>query len=202
MVGHCQGVKPTPEWVSDTEGPLLHDAVHLFDIMRFFAGEVESVIATVRSPTGRFRVEDTSHSILQFSGGVEGIAVVDEMAEYSDFSVELNFTRGRIRLGRFAQGMWASIPNDAGDPAGWQHLEERPLPDPAWGGTNVLGTARNLVGALKSDEALRCDAYDGRAAVEIIMAIYQSQLADGGRVGLPVEAGAAPLDELRKSGVL
>ena len=202
IVGHSQGVKPTPEWVADTEGPLLHDAVHLFDIMRFFAGDAESVIATAHNPTKRFRVEDTSQSILQFAGGVEGIAVVDEMAEYSDFSVELNFTGGRVRLGSFCQGLWESTPNPGGEDFSWQHLEPRPLPEPAWPGTPVLGTAGNLVGAVLRDEPIRCDARDGRAAVEIIMAIYQSQLAEGSRVALPVAAGPSPLEALREAGML
>ena len=42
VIGHCQGCKPSPEWVADTEGPLLHDSVHTFDILRFFVGDVFS----------------------------------------------------------------------------------------------------------------------------------------------------------------
>ncbi|MBR0404219.1 MAG: hypothetical protein IJI68_03305, partial [Eggerthellaceae bacterium] len=35
MIGNCQGCKPSKDWQSQYEGPLLHDATHLFDIMRY-----------------------------------------------------------------------------------------------------------------------------------------------------------------------
>ena len=202
MVGHCQGVKPFPEWVADTEGPLLHDAVHLFDIMRFFAGDAESLIGTARNPTKRFRFEDTSHAVIQFAHDVEGIAVVDEMAEYCEFALELNFTRGRIRLGSFAEGMWVSIPDENSERDWWQHLEPRPLPDPAWPGTGMLRAAGNLVQAVQDGAAIRCDVHDGRASVEIITAIYASQLQDGARIRLPLPDGPSPLEELQSGQLL
>ena len=208
MVGHCQGAKPSPEWQAEAEGPLLHDAVHLFDIMRFFAGDALSLVGTAANPTRRYRVEDTSHSIIEFAGGVEGVAVVDEMAEFSDFSLELNYTRGRIRLsGKFNQGFWLSVPNATRkslrrEDTHWHHLEERPLPKPAWEGTNMLHAVTNLVRAVQKDEPIRCDVYDGRASIEMIMAIYESQVREGARVRLPLESGHSPLQILRERGIL
>ncbi|MFH1006933.1 MAG: Gfo/Idh/MocA family oxidoreductase [Candidatus Latescibacterota bacterium] len=202
MVGRCQGVKPIPEWESETEGPLLHDAVHLLDIMRFFGGDVASLIGIAKNRTRRFRVEDTSHAILEFENGVEGITIVDEMSEYSEFSVELNFTRGRIRLESDAPGMWRSTPNIENEHDWWQHLEACPLPEPAWEGTNILGAARNLVESIQKGSAIRCDARDGRASVELIMAIYQSQRRDGGRIRLPLQTGPSSLHALREEGLL
>ena len=207
MVGHCQGVKPYPEWVADTEGPLLHDAVHLLDLMRFYAGDVESLIGVAKNRTRRFRVEDTSHAILEFKNGVEGIVVSDEMAEYSDFSLELNYTNGRICLSNgYATGMWTTVPNPANTKSGvdskWRQLSEHPLPEPAWKGTNMLWAVRTLVDAVLNGAPLRCDARDGRAAVELIMAIYESQAIDGGRVQLPLEGGPSSLEKLRTMGIL
>ena len=206
MVGHCQGAKPLPDWVADTEGPLLHDAVHLLDIMRFFAGDVDSLIGVAKNRTGRYRVEDTSHAILEFKNGVEGIVVVDEMAEYTDFSLELNYTQGRVRFGDGLGGVWVSVahptdPNSQVD-AAWQELEPRAWPKPAWKGTNMLMAVRNLVEAVLSDISLRCDQHDGRASVELIMAIYESQRIDGGRVRLPLSRGPSSLEALRKLGML
>ncbi len=202
MVGHCQGIKPIPEWVADTEGPLLHDAVHLLDIMRFFAGNAESLIGTARNPTKRFRVEDTGFAVIQFENGVEGLVVVDEMAEYSDFSIELNFTRGRIRLGTFCEGMWKSTLDNNNENGWWQHLEPSPLPEPAWSGTAILNSATNLVKAIKENAVIRCDAYDGRAAVELIMAIYESQRVNGSRIHLPLKTGPSSLLTLQNDGIL
>ena len=46
LYGFCQGVKPFPAWTADEEGPLIHDAVHLFDLFRLFAGDPTSVVGT------------------------------------------------------------------------------------------------------------------------------------------------------------
>jgi len=202
LVGHCQGAKPVPEWEAATEGPLLHDAVHLMDLMRFYAGDAESLVATASSPTRRFRVEDTSSAIIRFPGGVEGVAVVDEMAEYADFSLELDFTRARVRLGSFAQGLWRSVPVEGCENGFWQQLAPSELPLPAWPGTNMLNAARNLVDAVLRDAVIRCDARDGRASVELVMAIYASEAHGGTRVPLPLAPGPSPLATLRERGVL
>ncbi|HEY3129508.1 MAG TPA: Gfo/Idh/MocA family oxidoreductase, partial [Acidobacteriota bacterium] len=42
IVACSHGCKPTPEWEADTEGPLLHDAIHMLDLMRFFGGDVKA----------------------------------------------------------------------------------------------------------------------------------------------------------------
>jgi UDP-N-acetyl-2-amino-2-deoxyglucuronate dehydrogenase len=202
LVGHCQGAKPVPEWEAATEGPLLHDAVHLMDLMRFYAGDAESLVATASSPTHRFRVEDTSTAVIRFPGGVEGVAVVDEMAEYADFSLELDFTRGRVRLGSFAQGLWRSVPVEGGENGWWQQLAPAELPPPAWQGTSMLNAARNLVDAVLGGASIRCDARDGRASVELIMAIYASEAQGGSRVRLPLPAGPSALAVLRDRGIL
>ncbi len=204
IVGHCQGIKPTPDWCSDTEGPLLHDGVHLFDIMRFFAGTAESLIGSVTNKTRRFRFEDTSHSVIKFKNGVEGIALVDEMAAYGDFSVALNFSHGRIVLGdRNCSGLYRAKPDPSSREEGVirSGLQRSPLPEPAWPGTSMRYAARNLVEAVLHDVPIRCDAYDGRAAVEIITAIYEAQLTDG-RVCLPLQTQSSPLEQLRANGVL
>ena len=95
VVAHCEGCKPSPDWVADTEGPLLHDAVHTFDTLRIFAGDVESVLGTARRRTRHeFRVEDTSYSLLQFQNGVDGVVISDELTEYERWDVELQCEKG------------------------------------------------------------------------------------------------------------
>jgi len=201
MVGHCQGAKPVPEWESETEGPLLHDAVHLLDIMRFYAGDAESLVASALNPTRRFRFEDSSHSVIRFTRGVEGVAIVDERAEYCDFSLELNFTRGRIRMERFCPGLWKSVVNPQGENGWWQSLTAGELPAPAWEGTGMKHAVGNLVDSVLRGAQVRCSDRDGLAAVELIMGIYESELT-GGRVAFPLPRGRSPLEALRGKGAL
>ncbi|MBU0610559.1 MAG: Gfo/Idh/MocA family oxidoreductase, partial [Armatimonadetes bacterium] len=97
LVGYCQGCKPVPEWEAAHEGPMLHDAVHMYDIMRFFAGDVQWVLGTAqRRVRHELRVEDTALGLLQFSSGAQGVTIVDELTEHSHFKLELHFERGLI----------------------------------------------------------------------------------------------------------
>ena len=201
VAAYCQGCKPFPEWVADTEGPLLHDAVHTFYILRFFAGDVAGVIGTAgRRLRREFRVEDTSCALLEFRSGVDGVVITDELTEYARFDLELQCERGVVGLGTNA-GLWRSRPL-AFERGKWFELAPGVLPEPAWDEPPVLRAARDLLECIGNDGQPRCNGLDGRAAVEIIMAIYESQWRGNARVHLPVDAGESAMERLREGGML
>lgn len=187
IVAHCQGCKPSPDWVADTEGPLLHDGVHAFDILRFFAGEATSVIGTAsRRVRHEFPVEDTSVALLEFDGGIDAVVICDELTEYSRFDVELQCERGVLRLGTNA-GMWMAQATTE-ESGKWSRLAPAAPPAPAWSETVFLRAAQDLIECVEQGRQPRCAGHDGRAAVEIIMAIYESARRGNARVRLPLDA--------------
>jgi predicted dehydrogenase len=201
IVAHCQGCKPTPEWVAETEGPLLHDGVHTFDILRFFAGEIESIQGTAtRRRRHELRVEDTSYALVQFTSGVDAVVITDELTEYARWDVELQCERGMIRLEREV-GLWRATPI-AFESGFWSELTAGELPGPAWEEPSILVAARDLAMCVESGGKPRCSGEDGRAAVEAIMAVYESQRRGGARVVLPIGVGEPLLDVLRREGQL
>ncbi|NPV45677.1 MAG: Gfo/Idh/MocA family oxidoreductase [Armatimonadetes bacterium] len=201
LVGYCQGCKPLPEWEADHEGPLLHDAVHLYDIMRFFAGDVEWVLGTAsRRSRLDLRLEDTSMAILQFISGVQGVAIVDELTEFSHFRLELHFERGLVTLGANTSGL-KSVPAEASSEPWWQELAPDALPVPAWEGTPMLNAARDLVRCLQTGTRPRSSGEDGRAALEIIMALYESERRGHAPVTLPLDEPRPMLEVLREEGI-
>ncbi len=183
MVGYCQGCKPLPEWESEFEGPMLHDAVHMYDLMRFFAGDVKWVLGTAdRRRRSEFRVEDSSLSILQFDSGVQGVTIVDELTEDSRFWLELHFERGLVKVGREA-GAEKSVRADT-DETWWYTLADDEFPQPAWEGQGILHAAKDLVHAIETGAETRSTGEDGRAAIEIIMALYEAQRTGNAKVEL------------------
>ena len=201
VVAHCEGCKPSPEWVADTEGPLLHDAVHTFDTLRIFAGDVESVLGTARRRTRHeFRVEDTSYSLLQFQNGVDGVVISDELTEYERWDVELQCEKGLVRLG-FGAGMWKAEPIEF-EKGSWWALEPRSLPDSTWEETPTLRAAQDLIDCMENDSQPRCTGYDGRASIEVIMAIYESERRNNAWVDLPLGVSDSLVDILRREGKL
>jgi predicted dehydrogenase len=199
MTGYCQGGKPSPAWQSDLEGPLLHDATHLFDLMRFFAGDVAWVAATaLRRRHTAYPVEDDSTALLHFHSGVSAAALVNELTDYVRFEIDLQCTRGTLRLGmdqfEIARARLVSFePARAETPDfEWQVLESAPLPQPPSAPPFAIA-ARELVDALEGRAALSSTGADGRASMEIIMAIYESQRRGNAPVHLPLSGGPSPL---------
>lgn len=198
---HCTGCKPTPDWEAATEGPLLHDAVHTFDILRFFAGDVEWVLGTAtRRKRFESRVEDTSLVLMQFRNGVDAAVVVDELTEYERSDVELQCERGVVRQG-FNAGLWQAQMEAFEQPWWYELVPAEPLAL-AWTERPVLLAARDLIEAIEQDRAPRCSGYDGRAAVEIIMAVYESERRGNAKVYLPLGTQESALEALRREGKL
>ena len=200
IVAHCQGCKPFPAWQAEHEGPLLHDAVHTFDILRSFAGDVEWVLATATRKTDKFRVEDLSYSILKFKEGVSGVVVVDELTEYERWDVELQFTKGKVYIGPKLE-LWTSRQAEAAE-EWWRQLVPGEFPKPAWTEPPIQVAAQDLVLAIEQDSECRCTGYDGRASIEIIMAIYESERRKNAKVHLPIGTSESVLEILRREGKL
>jgi len=201
LVGYCQGCKPLPEWEAEHEGPMLHDAVHLYDIMRFFAGDVRWVLGTASRRQRRdLRVEDTSLAMLHFSSGAQGVTIVDELTEFSHFKLELHFERGLVTLGSGA-GALKSVPTSSSTEPWWQELAPDTLPAPAWDGTPILNAARDLVHCLETGAEPRSTGEDGRAALEVIMALYESERRGHMKLELPLNEPRPMLEVLRDEGV-
>jgi predicted dehydrogenase len=200
MVGFCQGCKPVPEWEAEFEGPMLHDAVHMYDLMRFFAGDVQWVLGTAsRRIRDDLRVEDSALSILQFDSGIQGVTVVDELTEYSRFELELHFERGLVRVGA---GFSAQKSVSAGlDETWWYDLAEDSVPEAAWEGAGILHAVRDLVDAIENGGDTRSTGEDGRAAIEIIMALYESERRGHQKVHLPLDEPRRMLDVMREEGI-
>jgi len=198
IVAHCQGCKPFPAWQAEHEGPLLHDAVHTFDILRFFAGDIEWVLGTATRKTDQFRVEDTSYSILKFKEGMSGVVIVDELTEYERWDVELQFTKGKVYIGPKFE-IWTSRQAKTAE-GWWYELAQGEFPKPAWTEPPIQVAAKDLVLAIEQDKECRCTGYDGRASIEIIMAIYESERRMNAKVYLPIGTSESALEILRREG--
>lgn len=199
MTGYCQGGKPSPTWQSELEGPLLHDATHLFDLMRWFAGDVQWVAATaLRRTHTAFPVEDDSTALLSFSSGVTGVALVNELTDYMRFEIDLHGTTGTLRLGNDVGEIghaklisFEAARNETPD-FEWQVLERAPLPQFSAQPAFALA-ARELIDALEGRATISSTGADGRASMEIIMAIYESQRRGNAPVHLPLAGGESSL---------
>ncbi|MDQ1301856.1 MAG: hypothetical protein QG637_1778 [Chloroflexota bacterium] len=206
LSGVCQGCKPHPSWQSAEEGPLLHDAVHLFDLFRMFGGDVLAVMGTARRRRQPYPVEDDSQVICELANGVSATAQVNELTRYARFELELQGTEGLIRLNDAEGRLWTSVRLSAQrsepDPR-FEWWQLAPVAFPAYRPASpLLEAVTELVAGLETGARPSSSGEDGLAALEICMAVYESQARGNARVALPLADRRSQLSALRAAGKL
>lgn len=201
----CQGVKPFPAWVADEEGPLIHDAVHAFDLFRMFGGNVHSVLGTAqRRRHHAFAVEDSSDAIFTLDNQVNAVAMVNELTRYARFGLEIQGTNGVISLEFAGNQWWVGVDHTEHTPEAdprieWYELEARYFPaTPA--ASSILLALEELLDCMASGATPRSSGADGVASLEMVMGVYESQRLGNAPVTLPLANRASQLYQLRDLG--
>ena len=184
---------------------------HTFNLMRHFAGDVTWMFSRVtfegRDITARDIGEgqepigpiagDRVHSFFSFASGATGTFESRRRAnrEGRPYGMELVGTEGRLAFDASANTI-SLLEDDASTP--WQSAQFRTQLDldplPLFGGNSRA--IEDLIDSTENDHPPRSSAFDGRAALEMILGAYASQLA-GARVALPLADRVHPLERLR-----
>lgn len=162
-------------------GTLLDNGTHLFDLARYFGGEVVEVFARTAVRVFDTEVEDTAHASLRFASGAIATLEVAWTATGWEEGWWLYGSRGTFEY-----------TNRSGTPiARHQH---RTSSGTSWGETDVeeyryagdSAHARHIrafVAALRGEGPNVCRGEDGREAMRLVLAAYASAEA-----GLPVSS--------------
>ena len=187
IVGNCQGAMPKrgviPDSVFETEGPMLHDGTHLYDIFRFFAGNPVWVQAHLQW-TKKEKMEDTCVNYVVFENGTSAIGMVNQRTDYLRFDLDLQGTRGRIILPDFKV---LRIQEDSLS-KNYNRLYvdetiERPQENSC-----MLEAVKEVVACIEENRESISSGEDGLAALEMIEAFYASEKLGGARVFLPLQS--------------
>jgi predicted dehydrogenase len=162
-------------------GTLLDNGCHLMDLARFIGGDVREVFARVAHRKFEVEVEDTAHVSLAFESGAIGTVEVAWTSTGWDEGWWIYGTEGALEYS-----------NRTGEPL-LRHVH-RTSPGTTWGITDVsehrfAGISpharhiRAFVEAVRGEREVICTGEDGREAVRLILASYESA-----ERGLPVRA--------------
>lgn len=186
VIGICQGCKPNKNWQNEFEGPLLHDATHLFDIMRYLFGDVEYVQSDVERAKPTDLVEDSAYSLMRFKNGIFGVTLVNERTDYMRFELEIQGSLGKMLLLTNEAHLWKYA--DSPYSSGFKELQEVPYPMPDKPINAYIEAYGELIDCIRKNrlDSSISSAYDGREALDIIMGIYESKIQDCKKVYLPL----------------
>jgi UDP-N-acetyl-2-amino-2-deoxyglucuronate dehydrogenase len=189
----AEGAIGTPVMITVQTGEgLLNCGTHVVDAIRYMLGDAETewVFGAVERQTDRFernvRSEDCCMGLIQFRNGAQALVQCDltgtsQVENYSIRGSEgvLDVRQRELRLLRGS---------------GWEVIETG-YEDP-W-----VGQARELVAWVEGRSGHRNEAGNGRATLEILMAIYQSA-REHAVVRMPLMVGENPLDRMVEEGKL
>ena len=198
---YMDGCKPTPSWRSENEGPLLHDFSHYFDLMDLYAGEVAWLCGMAEQRSRPWAVEDFSAAFVKFRSGATGIVHGAELSDYEYCTFMLSGSSGVIRMQDERVRLFQSQSGDREVDSGfqWRQLTESPLQQPP-DASSYRVALDELLDALEENTELRSDGRVGRRSLEMIMAVYQSQLLGNRPVPFPVTLAESGVEALRAVG--
>jgi predicted dehydrogenase len=174
--------------VGTCPGPLIHNGTHLFDLMRLFGGEVGAVAGQVVVQSG---LDDPGRAMLAFRGGAVGFVDLDSRG---GLGLEVQGTHGRLFVDAAEEGftVW-EYHAQASTPDGKAWYQGSPCRTrtgrqvtPTGDRPTLVAALSELIACLEGTGTNRSSGQDGRAALELALAVYASH-RDGGRpVDLPL----------------
>ncbi|HZS89641.1 MAG TPA: Gfo/Idh/MocA family oxidoreductase [Chloroflexota bacterium] len=189
---------PRRVWSFIRDG-LLNWGTHTIDGMRFVMGDpaAEWVVGNVERKTDRhergIRIEDSCAGVIAFANGAHAV-IESDLTPYGSINFEIVGSEGILQVDENQVRVLA-----AG--RGWRELE---VPGDETFSTPFVAQARGIVDWLDgriADAEFRNTASNGRATLEIMMAIYESARRHE-QVRLPLQTRLSPLDLMVENGDL
>ena len=171
-------------WELDGGGALMNQAIHGVDLLQWFAGLPAEVYGQItrRVHTG-IQADDTTVATLKFPDGALG-TIEASTALWPGWSrrIELCGEHGSICLEDDFIARWDFAKAEPGDDAIRNAKRDNALGSGAGvpGGISIAGHLRqigDLVAAIREDRAPAIDGREGRKAVALVHAIYESAKA-------------------------
>jgi predicted dehydrogenase len=180
-------------------GPLMWLSIHSIDLLRFFLGDVDWVTAQVDLREPAIDVETRAYALLHFQSGAQAIvdsgqgigpeATIGHSIVFYGDKGTLHVCDGfgaRYKTKRNPKWRQAPFSHKSGD---WSSAALNACAD----------EVRDLIRCIERGGEPRCSGREGRAALEVTMAIYESERT-GGPVRVPLKKRTSPLLEMTRDG--
>lgn len=163
-------------WKMDGGGALMNQGIHGIDLLQYIMGPVKSVFAHAKTLSRNIEVEDTAAAVLEFENGAIGVIQgTTSIYPGSPRRIEINGDKGTIVLEEDSISLWAieglEIPSDISVGKTVAGSSNNPEAFSLEGHINQL---TDMIDAINNSRKPLVDQYEGRKAIEIITAVYES----------------------------
>lgn len=178
-------------WEFDGGGALMNQGIHMIDMLQWLVGDVDEIYAICRTQVHKIEVEDTAIATIKFKNGTVGV-IEGTTSVYPDVPhrLELHGDKGTIMLSGEGISKWSVIGPD-GQPldkltsgVGVNQALTNPT-DISMEGHGII--IADLVNCVNAGKEPIVPGTEGRKALEIILAIYESSKT-GKPVKLPLKS--------------
>jgi len=160
---------------------------HMFDLLRFFFGDVEWVQAVDSSNQSPNPKDPDFDGVLRFKNGVSCTVQACDVRDFLIFEMACIGTEGRLNITRSGFGVEYYGVKESELFSGYKELFPAALPFHADSSRNFMVNAViHLVKCLKEGRQPVSSGEDGRSALELICAFHESAKLDGLKVSLPL----------------
>jgi predicted dehydrogenase len=173
-------------WAWNGGGSLMNQAIHTIDLLQWIMGPVQSVVGHTQISTHRIETEDIGVALIKFANGAFG-TIAGTTAAYPGFgtSLEIFGTDGGIAMKDNLISQWkvrgdtmASEEADILHKFGGSYAATR---------ETTFKQIQDMVDAVRNNRPPQITGKEGRDAVEIVLAIYESSKT-GKEVHLPLKS--------------
>lgn len=167
-------------------GAFMNQASHYVDLMQWFVGPVESVMAKTATMARRIEAEDSGAALLKFRSGAIGVMEVTMLTFPKNYegSITLMGEKGTVRIGGTAVNRiehWQFADYDDDD----KLVDAANTNPPSVYGFGHEPYYRNVLKVLRGEASPDTDGRAGRKSLELILGIYESAKT-GREVPLPL----------------
>lgn len=167
-------------------GAFMNQASHYVDLMQWFMGPVESVMAKTATMARRIEAEDSGAAVLKFRSGAIGVMEVTMLTFPKNYegSITLLGEKGTVRIGGTAVNRiehWQFADYDDDD----KLVDAANTNPPSVYGFGHEPYYRNVLKVLRGEAQPDTDGRAGRKSLELILGIYESAKT-GREVPLPL----------------
>ena len=170
-------------WELDGGGALMNQGVHGIDAIRYIMGKPKMLFARADHLVRDIEVEDTACAVIEWECGAFGVIQgTTSVTPGQSCRLALHGEKGTIELTDKKFVTWKIEGEEEGAPDMDEGDSGDTASDPkALSASGHITQLTDLIQAIKEDRPPMCDGREGRGALEIILAIYESS-----KTGKPV----------------